>query len=343
MRWHREQNTRSMPWKGLKDPYKIWLSEVILQQTRVEQGLPYYERFLTAYPTVNKLAEASEEEVFRLWQGLGYYSRARNLHQTAKHVAYKLGGVFPRSYEGLLELKGVGTYTAAAIASFAYRLPYAVVDGNVIRVLARYCGIELLPQSGEGKKRFWRTATALLDTEYPGEYNQALMDHGATVCTPARPDCPNCPVQQRCYAFTHGIIEALPARAKKPALKQRYFHYLLLENEHGEFWLRRRTADIWNGLYEPLLIESSNPLDRLALCATDAFQSLFPAAMPEYEGELTHILTHQRVSLRFFSMRVDSTITDALPRDGLWVSHGQLSRFALPRPLVTFFENKSYF
>lgn len=343
MRWHREQNTRTMPWKGLKDPYRIWLSEIILQQTRVEQGLPYYERFVEAYPSVHNLADAPEEEVFRHWQGLGYYSRARNLHHTAKVVAHDLDGAFPNTYDGLRQLRGVGAYTAAAIASFAFELPHAVVDGNVVRVLARFCGIGLLPQSTEGKKRFEKTATALLDAQHPGEYNQAIMDHGATVCTPSRPDCPRCPVQEKCFAFQERKIEELPVRAKKSTQKQRYFHYLILENDRDEIWLRRRTSDIWNGLYEPLLIEADALLDRHGLASTEAAIALQLRGVPEYEGELTHLLTHQRVTVRFFSLHVRDGLSTSLPSDGMWVPRTELSRYAFPKPLVTFFENKSYF
>lgn len=343
MRWHREQNTRAMPWKGLRDPYKIWLSEIILQQTRVEQGLPYYERFVEAYPSVHDLAAAPEDGVFRHWQGLGYYSRARNLHHTAKHVAYDLGGSFPGSYDGLLKLKGVGAYTAAAVASFAFDLPHAVVDGNVVRVLARFCGIGLLPQSTEGKKHFEKTANALLDREHPGTYNQAIMDHGATVCTPVRPHCGRCPVHEKCFAFSEGKIEELPARAKKAALKQRYFHYLLLENARGEIWLRRRTEDIWNGLYEPLLIEAASSLDRRELAACGALLASGSSAIPDYEGELVHLLTHQRVTVRFFSLRIAENQGALLSPDGLWVQRAELSRYAFAKPLVTFFKNKSYF
>jgi A/G-specific adenine glycosylase len=343
MQWHREQNTRAMPWKGLRDPYKIWLSEIILQQTRVEQGLPYYERFLTAYPTVHDLAAASEEEVFRHWQGLGYYSRARNLHHTAKVVAYELAGNFPQSYEGLLRLKGIGTYTAAAIASFAFALPHAVVDGNVVRVLARFCGIALPAQSTEGRKHFERTAAALLDTDDPGGYNQAIMDHGATVCTPARPDCEECPVQEKCFAFKERKIDELPVRTRKAALKQRHFHYLILENGERAVWIRRRTEGIWSGLYEPLLIEADNPLDRHALEATGTLQAYGIGNPIEYEGELIHLLTHQRVTVRFFSRLISRTDDAVLPANGVWVPRTDLSRYAMPKPLVTFFENKSYF
>jgi A/G-specific adenine glycosylase len=343
MQWHREQNRRALPWKGLKDPYKIWLSEIILQQTRAEQGLPYYHRFVDAYPTILNLAAATEEEVFRHWQGLGYYSRARNLHHTARFIANELAGNFPDSYEGLLKLKGIGVYTAAAIASFAFGLPHAVVDGNVVRVLSRFCGIDLQPQSTEGKKKFAQTANNFLDTFAPGAYNQAIMDHGATVCTPVSPACERCPVGERCTAFNKGLIHLLPAKAKKAPLKNRYFHYLLFQAPDNTLWVRRRVTDIWSGLYEPFLIEAPGPLDRKGLVRTEAFQGLRLKGELNYEGELVHLLTHQRVTVRFFTFEVPSKEIQMLSSDGIWASRQGLTHYAFPRPLVLFFENKSYF
>ena len=208
-------NHRPMPWKGEKNPYLIWLSEIILQQTRVEQGLPYFLKFKENYPTVTDLANAPEDEVMRMWQGLGYYSRARNLHFTAKHIAYDLNGVFPKTYVEILKLKGVGTYTAAAIASFAYDLPNAVVDGNVYRVLARYFGIETPIDSTIGKKEFTKLAYELLDNKRPADYNQAIMDFGATQCKPKKPNCINCPLNQKCIGFNTQKIDTLPIKTKK--------------------------------------------------------------------------------------------------------------------------------
>ncbi|MEM9990488.1 MAG: A/G-specific adenine glycosylase, partial [Bacteroidota bacterium] len=201
-----------MPWKGERNPYLIWLSEIILQQTRVEQGWPYYERFKAAYPTIQHLADAPEDEVLKMWEGLGYYSRARNLHFTAQHITYKLGGCFPNTYEDILKLKGVGTYTAAAIASFAYHLPHAVVDGNVYRVLSRYFGKTTPIDSTIGKKEFTQLANELLDSTQPHRFNQAIMDFGATQCKPKLPNCPNCPLQSHCTAFQQKTVNTYPVK-----------------------------------------------------------------------------------------------------------------------------------
>lgn len=340
--WHDHANARSLPWKGVKDPYRIWLSEIILQQTRAEQGLPYYERFLEAYPTVTDLARAPDDEVFRHWQGLGYYNRCRNLLATARHIAFERGGAFPQTFEELLSLKGVGQYTAAAIASFAYNLPQAVVDGNVYRVLARYCGIDTPSDSTEGKRRFQAQADALLDRERPGAYNQAIMDLGATVCTPLAPRCEACPVSERCFARRHGVIGELPVKAKKTAVRQRYFHYLLLLHE-GQLWIRKRSEGIWSNLHEPFLIEAGAALDRRGVAASKAFQGLdLPGDMLEYEGELTHKLTHQTIGVRFFTVRLEARPGWSL-ESGNWVSLNDLDRYAFPRVLVLFFEKKSYF
>ncbi|MCR9286527.1 MAG: A/G-specific adenine glycosylase [Bacteroidetes bacterium] len=214
MEWF-SQNHRPLPWKGEKNPYYVWLSEIILQQTRVEQGLPYFEKFKSTYPTVAGLANAPEDEVMKLWEGLGYYSRARNLHFTAKYISKELGGVFPSDFEGILKLKGVGPYTAAAIASFAFDLPHAVVDGNVYRVLSRFFGIEKAIDSTEGKKEFSKLAQTLIDTKQPANYNQAIMDFGATHCKPSSPNCGKCLMSLNCFAFKNSKIESLPFKSKK--------------------------------------------------------------------------------------------------------------------------------
>ncbi len=342
MHWHRETNDRSLPWKGLKDPYRIWLSEIILQQTRAEQGRPYYERFLEAYPTVQALAAAPDDDVFRLWQGLGYYNRCRNLLHTARYVAGALGGRFPDSYDGLLALKGIGSYTAAAIASFAFGLPHAVVDGNVYRVLARYFGLFVVTDSTEGKKLFARKADEALDRSDPGGYNQAIMDHGATVCTPLAPRCPACPVQARCYAYRQGVIGELPVRKGKAALRQRHLHYLVLVHD-GRIWLRKRTEGIWASLYEPFLLEADGPLDRTALQETDAIRALaLPPGALQYEGALARKLSHQALDIRFFSADVHE-VPAVLPEDGLWVPQAALGQYALPKALELFFTRKEYF
>lgn len=341
MSWHGQHNTRSLPWKGIKDPYRIWLSEIILQQTRAEQGLPYYERFTGAYPTVGDLAAAPDEEVFRLWQGLGYYNRCKNLLATARHIAGELSGRFPGDYEAILSLKGIGPYTAAAIASFAYGLPHAVVDGNVYRVLARVFGIDTPFDSTEGKKQFQVLAGELLDTEDPAGYNQAIMDLGATVCTPQNPACEVCPMQKICFAFRQGAIGELPVKSKKIQVKQRFFHYVLLQ-DGDRLWIRKRQEGIWSNLFEPYLVEAEAPLDSRGLAGDNAFRALDVKQAPAYEGLLTHRLTHQLIEVRFFTLSLAGEQVQ-LPDDGLWVPFKRLNDYAFPRPMVLFFEKKAYF
>ncbi len=232
--WY-EPERRPLPWKHINNPYFIWLSEIILQQTRVEQGRAYYQRFVEHFPTVEKLAAANQDEVFKLWEGLGYYSRARNLHSSAKMIIDDFNGHFPTTYKGLLSLKGVGPYTASAIASFAYGLPHAVVDGNVYRVLSRFLNSSLPIDSMKGKKTFNLLAQQLLPSAYPAVYNQAIMDLGATICTPKKADCDQCPLLQYCGAYAAQTIDDLPVKAKKNKKKTRYFHYLLIEQK--EFFL----------------------------------------------------------------------------------------------------------
>ncbi len=340
MHWHRTANRRSLPWKGEKNPYKIWLSEIILQQTRAEQGLPYYQKFVAAYPTVQALAAATDDEAFKLWEGLGYYSRCRNLLATARKVSGEHGGRFPNTHEGLLALKGVGPYTAAAIASFAFGLPHAVVDGNVYRVLARYFGIETPTDGTEGKKLFQSLADNVLDRADPGGFNQAMMDHGATICTPAAPKCGECPVAEDCVARREGLIELLPVRAKKAAVRPRYFHYLLIQFE-GKVWIRRREQDIWRGLYEPLLIEAGSKLERKDIQTIEGFRASGIEGLLEYEGELSQRLTHQLIYARFFSVYADALPN--LPPEGLWVPLSALKDYAFPRSLSRFFQEKGYF
>lgn len=255
LRWHRQHNNRLMPWKGEVDVYRIWLSEIILQQTRVAQGWAYYERFIVTYPNVQALARAPLDEVYKLWEGLGYYSRCKNLHATARLVADELGGRFPHTYEGLLQLKGVGPYTAAAIASFGFGLPFAVVDGNVYRVLSRFFGDATPTDSTAGKKRFAQLAQQCISIKEPAAYNQAIMDFGATVCTPDQPLCKTCPLQRRCQAFATGAQQKLPVKEKQVRQTKRWFIYYIVQQQ-GRFALQQRTAaGIWQHLYEFPLLE----------------------------------------------------------------------------------------
>jgi A/G-specific adenine glycosylase len=342
LRWHREENVRSLPWKEEKDPYKIWLSEIILQQTRAEQGLPYFIRFTEKYPAVADLGNAPDEEVFRLWQGLGYYNRCKNLLATARIVANEYRGVFPKSYEGLLKLKGIGPYTAAAIASFAYNIPKAVVDGNVNRVLARYFGIETAFGSAEGKKAFQELAQELLDKEDSCGYNQAIMDLGATICTPQGPKCQSCPLQAHCIAVNKGLIEYLPVKTKKVQVKLRYFHYLLLVRQ-DKLWIHKRTGkDIWQNLYQPLLIEHSEAMDDQQIKQHARFRSLKVSAEVDFKGADTQRLTHQLIRSRFYTVEVKQP-PQLAESEGQWVDFQQLSKYAFPKTLVSFLENNLYF
>ncbi|HSC53882.1 MAG TPA: A/G-specific adenine glycosylase [Phnomibacter sp.] len=250
MRWNEEKNTRLMPWKGEKDPYKIWLSEVMLQQTRVEQGWHYYLRFVKQFPTVATLAAAKDEAVFKLWEGLGYYSRCRNLLAAARQIMTAHGGKFPTHYSEIIQLKGVGAYTAAAIASFAFSQNYAVVDGNVIRLLARYFGIEQACDSTEGKKKFANLAQELIDPNDPSAYNQAIMDFGATVCKPAAPACSDCPLQKKCVALASNKISQLPVKTKKIQKRERWLYYAIIHGPKGTLVKERLGKDIWKHLFD---------------------------------------------------------------------------------------------
>jgi len=341
--WHRNENQRSLPWKEEKDPYRIWLSEVILQQTRAAQGLPYYIRFTEAYPGIKDMAAAVDEDVFRIWQGLGYYNRCRNMLATARYVADERKGKFPDTYEDLIALKGVGPYTAAAIASFAYGLPHAVVDGNVYRVLARYFGIDTPFDTTEGKKEFVDLATELLDTSDSAGYNQAIMDLGATVCTPALPKCTECPIEKKCVARQQGLIDVLPVRSKKQTVKKRHFHYMLFLWEDS-MWIRQRTAkDIWQGLHEPYMIEAPAAMDTKELLATNELKQLkLTKDDIAYEGHLTQRLTHQLIESRFFVAKLKKKI-DLATTDGEWLPVEQLKKIAFPKTLVSFLEKKLYF
>lgn len=253
--WHENHNKRELPWKGEKDVYRIWLSEIILQQTRAGQGWKYYERFVKQYPTVQQLAAASIEEVYKLWEGLGYYARCRNLHTTAKYIAKELNGRFPDTYEGLLKLKGIGPYTAAAIASFGFNLPHAVVDGNVFRVLSRFFGEQEPIDSTRGKKRFESIANACLSAKEPARYNQAIMDFGATVCKPEQPLCTSCVFKRKCAGLQQQIVQELPVKEKQVKQRSRWFVFFVL-NYKGTFAVVQRTQkDIWQQLYQFPLLE----------------------------------------------------------------------------------------
>jgi len=343
VRWHATANTRDLPWKEEKDPYKIWLSEIILQQTRAQQGLPYYLRFIETYPTVKDLASAADEKVFRLWQGLGYYNRCKNMLATARQIVKERRGKFPENYEQLLALKGVGAYTAAAIASFAYGLPYAVVDGNVYRVLSRYFGIMVPFDTTTGKKIFSALAQELLDMQNSANYNQAIMDLGATVCTPKLPLCKECPLQKNCIAYHQLLIPLLPIKSKKLTVKKRYFNYLLIF-WNDKLWLHKReNKDIWENLHEPYLIESSEPFDIKTLYKEENFKkSGLQIRNIHYKGQIRQKLTHQHIESRFFEIKLKKKIEIDMP-GGIWLPLKELKKVSFPKTIVSFLENNLYF
>ena len=319
LEWFREHG-RALPWRETHDPYAVWLSEIILQQTQVKQGWAYWERFMRRWPTVEELAAASEDEVLREWQGLGYYSRARNLHTAAKQIVAL--GAFPTTIDGLRKLKGVGDYTAAAIGSIAFGLPAAVVDGNVYRVLARHFGIETPINTTEGKKEFAVLAQELLlpvlNKEGQGAdlFNQAMMDFGATQCTPSSPHCLKCPLQETCVAFRTDRVAALPVKLKTLKVKERHLAYIYIRC-HGETAIRRRPAgDIWQGLYEPLNLD-------LGAMPPAKFQGRRIAT------RVKHVLTHRVLYADFWLWEVDER--PALPEGYFWIKEEDIDRYAVPR------------
>jgi A/G-specific adenine glycosylase len=259
--WHLEGNKRIMPWKGEKNPYKIWIREIILQQTRVMQGLAYYNNFITEFPDLKSLADAPDEAVFKVWEGLGYYTRCKNLLFTARYIVNNLDGRFPETYENLLKLKGIGPYTAAAISSFAYGLPHAVVDGNVFRVLARFFGEAIPIDSLEGKQLFTGLANTLLYKEDPAAFNQAMMDFGATVCKPQIPDCQMCILQKQCAAYNSGMVNKLPVKEKRLVKRNRFFTYFIFITKEGVLMRKRLEKDIWQNLHEFYLFESDKEMN----------------------------------------------------------------------------------
>jgi A/G-specific adenine glycosylase len=331
MEWHEHTNKRNMPWKGEKDPYKIWLSEIILQQTRVDQGLAYYLKFVRKFPGIQQLAAAKDDTVFKLWEGLGYYTRCKNLIATARHITKELNGKFPDSYEAILELKGVGPYTASAIASFAFDLPYAVLDGNVSRVLARYFGIHTPIDSGTGKFEFAALAKKLLHKNLPGLYNQAIMDFGATICKPQVPLCNQCVFALNCKAFNENMIDVLPVKEKKIIRKNRWFYYLLIEHK-SKFYVRKRiTKDIWQSLHEFVLVEKTGRKDPLQVL-TSGFKDILPPdyMLEEISDFYKQLLTHQTIHACFVHVR----ITDPLLTDGYTLMDKKaLGLLAFPRLL----------
>lgn len=311
LKWNELVNKRQMPWKGEKDPYKIWLSEIILQQTRVEQGWAYYEKFIKAFPSIQKLAKAADEKVFKLWEGLGYYSRCKNLLATARKISTEYKGKFPDSYEEIVALKGVGPYTAAAIASFAYNLPYAVVDGNVMRVLSRYFGIETPVDSTQGKKIFQQIAADCLPGNKAGIYNQAIMDFGATVCKPQNPICKECLLKKKCIAFGKGKVSELPVKEKSIQKKERWFYFLVIQIKDKVYVKKREGKDVWENLYEYVTLEIQSQMDAATFIKSPVFKKSIGSRKFEIKSIskiYRQLLSHQTIYGRFITITVSKPL-----------------------------------
>lgn len=328
MNWY-DRHKRDLPWRNTHDPYKIWLSEIILQQTRVAQGLPYFLAFAERYPTVKKLADAKQDEVLRLWQGLGYYSRARNLHACAKKVVNEYHEKFPDTYAELLKLPGVGSYTAAAIASIAFNEPVAVVDGNVFRVLARVFGIQHDIASPAGKKYFFEKANELISKDKPGVFNQAVMEFGALHCTPKNPACTNCPLARMCIANQQQLQTQLPVKLSRTKVKTRHLYYLVIR-KGVQLYLRKRPAgDIWNGLYDFLLLEENKSLPVQQLFKRHNINVRADRVSKEYK----HILSHQKLVVRFIEVSLHTTLQKQI-RATVLRSYSKKQMEQLPKPVL---------
>jgi A/G-specific adenine glycosylase len=337
--WY-QLHKRDLPWRNTDDPYIIWLSEIIMQQTRVEQGTPYFNRFAEKYPTVKQFANATEEEILKLWQGLGYYSRGRNMHHTAKIVMEEHAGYFPSRYDDLIKLKGVGEYTAAAISSFSSNEAKAVVDGNVFRLLSRYFGIDTPINSGKGKKLFTELANELLDKSQAGEFNQAIMEFGALQCKPKNPDCLACPLQVDCEAKRTNRIQELPVKNKLQKSRERFFNYIFVLKENQILLNKRGPGDIWENLYDLPLFESKSLCSAHDLTQSEDFIKCFGTQVhiKSISKPIKHILSHQKLHTNFIS--IENFSEDFLTtKNWFYVSENDLDRFAQPKLIFHFLEN----
>lgn len=332
--WY-QRNGRSLPWRNISDPYRIWISEIIMQQTQVKQGYDYYCRFIEHFPSVECLANAPEDEVLRLWQGLGYYSRARNLHAAARQIV-EWGG-FPQTYADIIRLKGVGEYTAAAIASFAFREPRAVVDGNVYRVLARHNNIDTPIDTTQGKRLFSTLAQQLLDTNHPDTYNQAIMDFGALVCTPHNPQCITCPLQDSCEGLTQATVSDLPVKSHRTKVRDRYLIYINIRCRSHILIHKRGTDDIWRGLYEFPLIEAQHMLSEAEMMKQPLICQLIAqgAHIRCHISDHRHQLSHQRLHVDYYTIDVDHR--PDIP--GQWIPEHELDNYPFPRLILSLLEH----
>ena len=337
MAWGVKDNARTMPWKGIKDPYKIWLSEIILQQTRVEQGLSYYEKFIKHYPTIDKLAAAKDDDVFKMWEGLGYYSRCRNLLATARVVSEEFAGIFPKKYDEIITLKGIGPYTAAAISSFAYNLPHAVVDGNVYRVLSRYFGIHTAIDSNIGKTAFNKLADELLDKNNPAAYNQAIMDFGATICKPKLPLCTTCVFNKNCAAYKNNEVNILPKKETKLIKKKRFFYYIIAKFDNKIYVRKRTEKDIWQNLWEFINVELEQKMEVEDFLKSKSFLAQInkKATIKMYSPFYKQQLTHQTIEGCFILVNLLSPLASNYFE---LVSVAEMKKLAFPRFITNYFE-----
>lgn len=333
--WY-DQHKRDLPWRHTTDPYRIWISEIILQQTRVIQGLDYYRRFIDRFQNLTMLANADEDEVLKYWQGLGYYSRARNLHKTAQIIVNEYGGNFPKAHVDILKLKGIGDYTAAAIASFAYNQPFAVVDGNVYRFLSRYFGIDTAIDSNMGKKEFAALAQQILDVAAPAAHNQSIMEFGALQCIPAQPDCSVCPLQATCSAYSLNLVGVLPVKDGKTKVRDRFFNYFYIDYQGDIFIQKRLAKDIWHNLYELPLIESDRVFELNEIVTLDLFADVHKLEIDSTTYSFKHILSHQRIFARFFIVSIKNT--NNLLDEMIRINLEDLEKFAISRLTSLFFE-----
>ena len=338
--WYQE-NKRNLPWRETNDPYRIWISEIILQQTRVMQGIDYYLRFLQRFPDIGSLAAAEQEEVLKYWQGLGYYSRARNLHEAAKSILANHQGVFPRRYEDVLALKGVGSYTAAAIVSLAWNQPYPVLDGNVFRVLGRLFAVKTPYDIGKGKKQYEELAVLLMNPQKAGLHNQAIMEFGALQCVPQKPDCNQCPLKDRCLGFASGDPCQFPVKQHKTKVRDRYFNYFFILHQGCTYLSRRSKKDIWEGLFEIPLIETDHSMELEEIMQTNTFNELFrntgdlSISVLEKNG-IKHILSHQILHAKFYQIEIRNE--NSYLKKFLKTPLENINDYAVPRLLHRFFD-----
>ncbi|NBB89358.1 MAG: A/G-specific adenine glycosylase [Bacteroidetes bacterium] len=335
LRWHDSENDRQMPWKGESDPYKIWLSEIILQQTRVAQGEIYYKKFLSAFPKVQDLANSSLDKVLKLWEGLGYYSRARNLHFTARYITHERNGVFPNSYEGLLKLKGVGPYTASAISSFAFDLPHPVLDGNSLRLVTRFENCDIPINEQRGKDFVQLFLTKAIPHYRPGDFNQAIMDFGAIVCKPKQPLCKSCPLQNDCKAFKYNTSQDLPVKKKAKPKRHRYFHFFHLQNQNTILLEKRQDSDIWKELYQLPLLERPNRHPPAPKKLAQHLHLPADAISIEFLRSSTQTLSHQYIHAYFYLCTLDRDYR--IPERFQWVAESDLPEYGFPKIVRDFF------